>query len=126
MTHRTLPITREKLAQAFAAFEVFGFQSYLDAETGSVTEIADDVLDYCRGEGEGTDLQLSDSRELPTAQQIARELQWLEQGFDEEGLPFTPADQRFFPLPRLGELEEKERHEALLQWLEEHGLETAG
>jgi hypothetical protein len=125
MSTRRLPMTFEEVVEALGGFELFGISVWLDADTGRVLEVPQDVLDYCAGRVEGTDLQLSDSFDLPAAQAVADELRWLEQGFDEEGLPFGPGDRRFFPLPRLGDQDEKERARAATEWLAQQDLQPA-
>ncbi len=63
--------------------------------------VARDLVDYCRGDVEGTDLQLSDSRDLPLAQSIAEEEIAMERGAGEDGLPFGPEDARYHRLPKV-------------------------
>lgn len=122
MTLRSVPIRREDLEEAFRAEPVFNLRSCLDAETGEVFEIAEDLIAYCRGEREGTDLQLSDSHDLPRAEAVAEEEIASEQGFDAEGLPFEPSDRRYFPVPRLGSLPDGELERAVEEWLRAHAL----
>ena len=119
---RSLSISRQSLLAAFAEFEVFNSRAFLDVETGETFDVAGDLIDYCRGNTEGTDLQLCDSHDLPRAQAVAEELDCLEAGFDEEGMPFGAEDQRYFPIPRLGTGEEEALAAAVDEWLEEHEL----
>lgn len=91
-------MTLGEVAEAIGAELVFGFRRYLDAEGPRFVDVADDLVQYCRGEAEGTDLQLSDSHDLPLAQAIAEEELALETGFDEDGLPFDGGERRFFPV----------------------------
>jgi hypothetical protein len=119
---RVLPITLGQLTDALEAEGVFNIVRYLDAETGDVLELYEDVLAYCRGEREGTDLQLSDTFMLTHAQSVAEEQLALDRGFDEDGLPFGPEDRRYLPL-EFADFAGL-RGEALARaWLEEHGLE---
>jgi len=119
---KQLQITRQDLLDQLASFEVFNTVAFFDSETNTVVELAEDVVDYCRGEVEGTDLQLSDSHELPLAQAVAEELDAAESGFDSDGVPFDESDRRFYPFPRLGDAGESTRREELDKWLEEYQL----
>jgi len=87
-----------------------------------VFEVAEDLVAYCKGEREGTDLQLSDSHDLPRAEAVAEEELAIERGFDEDGLPFDESDQRYFELPRLGGTSDAEIEVAMDEWLHTHGF----
>ena len=121
---RSVPISREHLAGAFARFPVYNIRVFLDAETGELLDVPGDLIDYCLGHGEGTDLQLSDSHDLPAAQRIAGEIGWLAQGFDDEGMAFGTEDQRFLPIEPAGGAAEPEIRAAVQKWLDDSGLET--
>jgi hypothetical protein len=118
-------VTREALREQFREHDVFNTLAFCRADTGEFILVAQDVVDYCRGAIEGTDLQLSDSHDLPNAQAIAEELEALEQGYDEDGLPYGPDDRQFFPIPRLGGSTDEEVDAAINDWLSEFGLDTA-
>ena len=100
--HESVPATRENLLALMAEGEVFNLDAFLDSEEGRVEMVARDLIDYCRGDVEGTDLQLSDSKDLPLAQAIAEEELALERGADEDGLLFGREDARFHRVPRPG------------------------
>lgn len=125
MANRRIPLTFEQLVEHFAAHDVYHTQSFVDTQTGEALTIAEDLIDYCRGAREGTDLQLSDSHELPAAQAVAEELTWLEQGFDEDGLPYGAADRRYFPIERLGGQPGAQIEDAVREWLARWELEPA-
>jgi hypothetical protein len=119
--HDSIPATRHALIEAFSQEEVFNLERYLDSQEMRIVSVTRDLVDYCRGEVEGSDLQLSDSRDLPLAQAIAEEELALERGADEEGLPFTPEDARFHRLPQPSlPLENLDR--ILDQWLSQRNL----
>lgn len=124
MPDRQLPLTMDELLEAFGTAEVFNMLSFLDSQSGEIVTVAADVLEYCRGGHDGIDLQLSDSHDLPLAQAIAEETASLERGHDDEGLPFTPEDRRFFPVPRLGLPDGTGLRQAIQEWLDAHGLDV--
>lgn len=125
MTRRRLSVSAGVLVEVSRAHDVYHTHAFLDADSGMVYTIADDLIDYCRGDREGTDLQLSDSHDLPVAQAVAEEMIALEKGFDAEGLPYGEADRRYFPLPRLGEADEEQARSAVSDWLKRWNLETS-
>lgn len=113
----------DDLVEAFAQPEAFNLRVFLDAAEGVLVEVAADLVDYCRGDQEGADLQLSDSHELPLAQAIAEEEIAAEAGFDADGLPFDPDERRFFEVPQLsGGRPPGAAERAARSWLAEHGL----
>jgi hypothetical protein len=119
--HDSTPATRAALIEALSREETFNLERYLDAEEWRLVTVARDLIDYCRGEVEGTDLQLSDSRELPLAQLIADEEIATERGTDEEGLPFGPEDARYHRLPRVPS-PQADVARLLDEWLAERNL----
>ncbi|MCB2154724.1 hypothetical protein KQI84_07530 [bacterium] len=121
---RPIAISKAVLIEAFSGFTVYNVRFFLDAEDGAIIQVPHDVVEYCLGRGEGTDLQLSDSHDLPLAQRIADEIQWLAQGFDDEGMIFEQDDQRYFPITPLGGRDEQEIRDEVEKWLDDNGLET--
>jgi hypothetical protein len=116
--HESVPATREHLLGLMAEGEVFNIEAYLDIEEERVEMVPRDLIDYCRGDVEGTDLQLSDSKDLPLAQAIAEEELAVERGADEDGLPFGPDDARFHRVPRPGPRPAAELAALLDEWLQ--------
>jgi len=114
--HESLPATRDAIVSIMAQEEVFNLVAYLDAEEMRVVMVARDLIDYCRGDVEGTDLQLNDSRDLPVAQAIAEEEIALERGMDEDGLAFAAEDARFHRVPRPGDQPRPELERMMEDW----------
>lgn len=121
---RVIPISQALLLEAFRRFPIYNLRAFLDAESGHLVEVPEDLIDYCMGRDEGTDLQLSDSHELPLAQRIAEEVRWLEQGFDDDGVGFDAQDQRYFPIQPVGGLPEADVLRHVEKWLDEWDLQT--
>ena len=124
---RSLPIPLDELVDALAEPEVHNLRVFLDALEARLLEVAADLVDYCRGDAEGADLQLCDSHDLPLAQAIAEEEEAAATGYDVDGLPVEPAERRFHEVIRepAGMAPDAAREAAVL-WMAERGFVAPG